>query len=85
MMEGGFNWSTQHGGHGLGLETARSCTIRQNDFLNTRLLLALLLIGFAFVGGGVWHYLPWSKGPIAHAFPLGVGVGLLAATVVYFV
>jgi hypothetical protein len=53
--------------------------------LNTRMLFAVLLIGFAFVGGGVWHYLPWSKGPIAHAFSLGVGAGLFAATVVYFV
>jgi hypothetical protein len=53
--------------------------------LNTLFLFAVLLIGFAFVGGGVWHYLPWSKGPIAHAFSLGVGAGLLAATIVYFV
>jgi hypothetical protein len=53
--------------------------------LNTRMLFAVLLIGFAFVGGGVWHYLPWPKGPIAHAFSLGVGAGLFAATVVYFV
>lgn len=55
------------------------------QMLNTRLLFGGLLIGFAFVGGGVWHYLPWSRGPITHAFSLGVGMGLFAATVMYFV
>jgi peptidoglycan/LPS O-acetylase OafA/YrhL len=53
--------------------------------LHTRLLFGVLLIAFAFVGGGIWHYLPWSRGPVAHAFSTGVGIGLFAATVTFFV
>jgi peptidoglycan/LPS O-acetylase OafA/YrhL len=53
--------------------------------LQTRLLFGVLLIAFAFVGGGVWLYLPWSRGPVAHAFSTGVGFGLFAAAVAFFV
>jgi tetrahydromethanopterin S-methyltransferase subunit D len=53
--------------------------------LNTRLIFGVALIGFAFVGGGVWHFLPWSRGPAAHAFSLGVGTGLFAAAVAFLV
>lgn len=54
------------------------------SLMNTRLLFAVLLVGFAFVGGGVWHYLPWSKSPVAHAFSLGIGIGLFSALIVFF-
>lgn len=37
--------------------------------LQTRLLFGVLLIAFAFVAGGIWLYLPWSRGPVAHALP----------------
>lgn len=53
--------------------------------MNTRLLFGVLLIGFAFAGGGVWHYLPWSRGPVAHAFSLGIGIGLFAALIFFFI
>ena len=53
--------------------------------LQTRLLFGILLIAFAFLGGGVWLYLPWSRGPVAHAFSTGIGIGLFAATVAFFV
>lgn len=53
--------------------------------MNTRLLFGVLLIGFAFVGGGVWHYLPWSRGRVAHAFSLGIGIGLFSALIVFFI
>ncbi|WP_072791112.1 hypothetical protein [Duganella sacchari] len=53
--------------------------------LQTRLLFGILLITFAFVGGGVWLYLPWSRGSVAHAFSTGIGIGLFAATVTFFV
>jgi hypothetical protein len=52
--------------------------------LHTRLLFGFLLIGFAFVGGGVWLCLPWSRGPVAHAFSTGIGIGLFTATVMFF-
>ena len=53
--------------------------------LNTRLVFGVFVVGFAFVGGAVWHFLPWSRGSMGHAFSTGMGIGLFAATVVYFV
>lgn len=53
--------------------------------LKTQLLFGVLLVVFGFVGGGVWLYLPWSRGPVAHAFSTGIGIGLFAATVAFFV
>lgn len=53
--------------------------------LQARLLFGSMLIAFAFVGGGVWLYLPWSRGAVAHAFSTGIGIGLFAATVAFFV